>query len=96
MIRDVTDLVVALSPIVAAVASTVALIIGMLNTSRLASVRAATEEIHKSTNSMKDQLIAVTAEKEHAAGVAVGRQEVINEVGAAAVARETLAAKREP
>ena len=89
MLKDLTEFAIAVSPIVAAIASTISVIVSMQNASKINNVREATEEIHKATNSMKDQLVRVTAEKEHAAGVLAGRQEITNEAGAAAVARET-------
>lgn len=80
---DVALIITATGTLVAAMASSAAVIIGALNTTKLNRTAAQVEKIEIATNSMKDQLVAATASSALAQGKVEGRQEVKDELGAA-------------
>ena len=88
-ISDITQLVKELAPLVSAFGALGAVYLGVLNSKKIVSVVDKVEAVHIATNSMKDQLVASVAEREHAKGVIVGREEVRSEEG-----RDALAVQR--
>lgn len=57
-----------------ALGSLLTILIGILNTRKLNRQAGSIEAIHKATNSMKDDLIKVTGEAEHAKGKLEGER----------------------
>lgn len=64
-----------------AMTSSAAVIIGALNARRINRQSAKIEEVHRSTNGLKDELVNSTAVANHALGVIAGRREVNEENG---------------
>lgn len=76
---DIALIITALGSLLAAMSSAAAVVLGALNARRLLPIAEQVQKIEVATNSMKDRLIEATAKSEHAAGVVVGRAEVVAE-----------------
>lgn len=74
-----------LLPLLTAGFSMAAMLIGYLNNRKIDLTNTKVEEVHVSTNSKMDKMLAAVSAAEHAKGVLLGREQVKSEEGAAAL-----------
>ena len=77
---DIALIITSIGSLVAAVTSSISVIISAWSARKLIPVVDQVQKIEVATNSMKDALVAATAKAEHAAGVVAGRAEVTAEI----------------
>ena len=76
---DIALIITAIGSLIAAAASSAAVLIGAWSARKLIPVIDQVQKIEISTNSMKDALVTATAKAEHAAGMVAGRAEAVAE-----------------
>lgn len=77
---DIALIITACTGLITTLTSSAAVIIGGINARRISRQAVRIEEVHASTNGMKDELVASTARESHAQGYIEGRSSLRSDI----------------